>query len=71
MPLELDKNLLTGVVFVEIIRQHPGIKISSAMVETVVSVTEEICKAFPASSEKVEPSPAIAEVHSRHTLFKR
>lgn len=71
MPLELDKNLLTGVVFVEIVRQHPGIRISSALVETVLSVTDEICKAFPASSEKVETLPVNDDVHSKHTLYKR
>lgn len=71
MTLKLDKGLLTGAVFVEIIRQHPKIKISSLMVETVLSVADEICEAFPASSEQVEHSPDTKMNHTQHTMYKR
>lgn len=71
MTLELDKGLLTGAVFVEILRQHPNIKISSSMIETVLSVADEICEAFPASSELIEHSPDTSLSHTQHTMYKR
>ncbi|KAA5923448.1 hypothetical protein F3I27_23210 [Pantoea sp. Bo_2] len=71
MTLKLDKGLLTGAVFVEILRQHPGLKISSSMVETVLSVADDICEAFPASAEPIEHLPDTSLNHTQHTMYKR
>jgi len=67
MTLELDKGLLTGAVFTEIVRQHPDIQLSSSLVMTVLSVTDEICKAFTEEAGPVDYQPNSL----RHTSHRR
>lgn len=51
MSLALEQDLLVGAVLVEIIRQHPKIKLNSEFVETVVVMSERLCEIMPQETE--------------------
>jgi hypothetical protein len=51
MPLILNKDLVTGVLFTEIVRQHPTIQLIDSLIQKVFKLSEALCSAFPSDSE--------------------
>ncbi|MBS6059899.1 MAG: hypothetical protein E6X23_17990 [Mixta calida] len=51
MSLALEQDLLVGAVLVEILRQHPEIKLNSEFVDAVVVMSERLCEIFPLETE--------------------
>ncbi|MFD1803427.1 hypothetical protein ACFSFZ_14670 [Mixta tenebrionis] len=53
MTLALKSDLLVGAVLVEVLRQHPEIKLDGDFVDAVIEMGEALCEKFPREAEKV------------------
>lgn len=47
MALALKKDLLVGAVLVEVLRQHPEVKLRGDFVDAVIEMSAALCKKFP------------------------